>query len=125
MRRTRSLSSARLTSWNQRVSERTSSSISVEVEPGDQLAELIAGRVVAAPGPTGELDRAAAQLQRVLGAAGADDRVEHADEQLLVGAEIAQPRERRRRAASARCGAVVALTGLPGTTPAGAHRWPR
>ena len=66
-RRTRSLSSARLMSWNQRVSERTSSSASSRSEAGDEGRELVGGAVVARAGAARELDRPLVQLEDRVG----------------------------------------------------------
>ena len=70
----RSLSSARLTSWNQRVSERTSSSAWRHVEPGHQLGELVGRGVVATAGAPGQLDRPVVQVEH-LAVAARPDRV--------------------------------------------------
>ena len=94
----RSLSSARLTSWNQRVSERTSTSASSSDEPGHELGELVGRRVVALARALAERDGAPrAARARACPSPRADDLGEHVAQQRLVVGERAPGRLARGR----------------------------
>ena len=86
-RRTRSLSSARFMSWCQQVSIRTSSSSSRTSRSATRPASSSAAARVAVARAPAERDRAAMQLERGLALARADDLLEHAAQQRLVGDE--------------------------------------
>ena len=117
-RRTRSLSSARLTSWNHRVSERTSTSVSSRVRPATSSASRSAARSSPRRASCPSATASSSRRRRVGAVAHRDHLAQDVGEQRLVGGEVsacggeghAADVHRRERAAPPRAALTITAT---------------